>query len=139
MTLGPVWAPRIPADRPAKEYIDAQRTRRLVPEFRAAVDGVDVLVTGTTRLRATPIGQAEVDGVQVRPALLALALPFNLTGWPAVSVPGAVDGLPVGVQIAAPLGRENLLIAVGAQLERAQPWIERRPPTWAGATAAEAA
>src|SRR5919107_888088 len=87
------------AGRPAKDYIDAQRLRRrLVPEFRAAVEGVDVLVTATTRLRATPIGQAEVDGVQVRPALLALNLPFNLSGWPAVSVPAPMDtpdGLPV--------------------------------------------
>ncbi len=34
------------AGRPAQDYIDAQRTRRrLVPEFRAAVDGVDVLVS----------------------------------------------------------------------------------------------
>ncbi len=80
------------AGQPAKDYIDAQRTRRrLVPEFRAAVEGVDVLVLATTRLRATPIGQAEVDGVQVRPALLALNLPFNLSGWPAVSVPAPVD------------------------------------------------
>jgi aspartyl-tRNA(Asn)/glutamyl-tRNA(Gln) amidotransferase subunit A len=109
------------ADQRAKDYIDAQRTRRrLVPEFRAAVDGVDVLVTGTTRLRATPIGQAEVDGVQVRPALLALALPFNLTGWPAVSVPAAVDGLPAGVQVVGVRLEERGILRVAAALDSAR-------------------
>ena len=109
------------ADRPAKEYIDAQRTRhRLVPAFGAAVNGVDVLVTGTTRLRATPIGQAEADGVQVRPALLALALPFNLTGWPAVSVPAAVDGLPAGVQIAGVRLEERGVLRVAAVVDPAR-------------------
>jgi Asp-tRNA(Asn)/Glu-tRNA(Gln) amidotransferase A subunit family amidase len=90
------------ADLPATAYIGALRTRRrLVPAFRAAVADVDVLVLPTTRLRATPIGVPEVDGVTVRVALLALTLPFNLTGWPAVSVPGAVPdgGLPAGVQV----------------------------------------
>ena len=107
--------------RHAKDYIDAKRARRrLVPEFRAAVDGVDVLVAGTTRLRATPIGQAEVDGVQVRPALLALALPFNLTGWPAVSVPAAVDGLPAGVQIVGVRLEERGVLRVAAVIDPAR-------------------
>jgi Asp-tRNA(Asn)/Glu-tRNA(Gln) amidotransferase A subunit family amidase len=111
------------AGKPAKDYIDAQRTRRrLVPQFRAAVEGVDVLVTATTRLRATPIGQREVDGVEVRPALLALNLPFNLSGWPAVSVPAPVDspdGLPVGVQVAGVTLGERGILRVAAAIESA--------------------
>jgi aspartyl-tRNA(Asn)/glutamyl-tRNA(Gln) amidotransferase subunit A len=94
------------ADAPARVYVEALRTRRrLVPRFRAAVDGVDALLLPTTRLRATPIGQREVDvagaAVPVAMSLLALTLPFNLTGWPAVSVPGVVadGGLPAGVQV----------------------------------------
>jgi aspartyl-tRNA(Asn)/glutamyl-tRNA(Gln) amidotransferase subunit A len=90
------------AERPAHHYVDAQRGRRWrTRELRAALDGVDVLLTPTTRLRATPIGAAEVDGVPVRPSLLELNSPFNMTGWPAVSVPVAPSdgGLPVGVQV----------------------------------------
>lgn len=91
---------------PAREYVDALRARRrLVPALRAAVGDVDVLVLPTTRLRATPIGASSVPtgGVEapVRASLLMLTLPFNLTGWPAISVPAPpVEGeLPVGVQI----------------------------------------
>jgi aspartyl-tRNA(Asn)/glutamyl-tRNA(Gln) amidotransferase subunit A len=108
------------ADQPARDYVEARRTRRrLVPRLRAAVEGVDVLVLPTTRLRATPIGAEEVDGVAVRPALLALALPFNLTGWPAVSVPVRGAGLPVGVQVVGVTLQERGVLQVAAAIAAA--------------------
>ncbi len=57
-------------------------------------------------------------------------IPFNLTGQPAISLPvhWNDDGLPIGVQLVAPYGREDLLLQVGAQLEQALPWSNRRPP-----------
>ncbi|WP_022964740.1 amidase [Halopseudomonas pelagia] len=54
----------------------------------------------------------------------------NVTGSPAMSVPLAHDpgtDLPIGMQFAAAFGREDLLIELGAQLERAVPWAARRP------------
>jgi amidase len=36
-------------------------------------------------------------------------------------------GLPIGVQLVAPYGREDMLLRVAAQLEAAQPWDQRRP------------
>jgi amidase len=38
--------------------------------------------------------------------------------------------LPVGVQIAGRFGEEGLLFQLAAQLEKARPWIERKPPIW---------
>jgi amidase len=57
---------------------------------------------------------------------------FNATGQPAASLPlhWTEAGLPVGVQLSAPLGREDLLIRVAAQLERARPWADRLPPVF---------
>jgi amidase len=54
---------------------------------------------------------------------------FNQTGQPAISLPlhADRDGLPVGVQLAAAIGREDLLVRVAAQLEAAHPWCARTP------------
>jgi aspartyl-tRNA(Asn)/glutamyl-tRNA(Gln) amidotransferase subunit A len=106
----------------ARAYVDAVRTRRrLVAAMRAALP-VDVLVLPTTRLRATPIGAetVSVDGadVPVRPSMLGLTLPFNLTGWPAASVPGQVGAgeLPVGVQVVGVRLEERGVLRVAAAL-----------------------
>ena len=59
---------------------------------------------------------------------------FNATGQPAISVPlhWTADGLPVGVQLVAPFGREDLLIddrgsaRAGAAVDRPAPPGVRR-------------
>lgn len=62
--------------------------------------------------------------------LVPFASPFNISGQPAVSLPvGMVDGLPVGAQLVASWGREDLLLGVGAQLEQRLAWQDRRPST----------
>jgi amidase len=62
--------------------------------------------------------------------LVTFCAPFDVTGQPAMSLPlhWNDDGLPIGVQLIAAYGREDVLLRVAAQLEQAAPWAERRPP-----------
>ncbi len=61
--------------------------------------------------------------------LVAFTAPFDATGQPAISLPlhWSADGLPIGVQLVAAYGREDVLLRVSSQLEQANPWSERRP------------
>jgi hypothetical protein len=56
--------------------------------------------------------------------------PFSVNGQLAISLPigQTAGGLPVGVQLVAAIGRDDLLLHVAAQLETAARWSDRRPP-----------
>jgi amidase len=97
--------------------------------------GFDLLLTPTCAEPPPVLGDLthpETGGSRLLPFVLFTA-PFNVTGQPAMSVPLATSasGLPVGVQLVAAPDREDLLIRVAAQLERANPWADRRPPVHA--------
>lgn len=94
----------------------------------------DLLLTPTLGTVVPPLGLLDTtDPASIWEhgmSLSGLTSPFNVTGQPAVSLPLGTDGtgMPVGVQLVAAFGREDLLLQVAAQLETARPWsIE---PVW---------
>lgn len=99
----------------AIDYIDAQRLRGELTEAMLAVfDDCDVLAMPTAPIVAPLVA----DFASHLLLLSRNAIPWSLTGLPAVSIPcGRATGLPVGLQLVAPPGREDQLIAVGTALE----------------------
>lgn len=104
--------------------------------------GYDLLLTPTMAEIAPPLGEIDTAAPDPMSAFTrclpsgAFTAIFNITGQPAVSVPlhRTAEGVPVGVQIVAPFGREDLLIRLAAQLEKSAPWAERTPPVFAAAS-----
>jgi amidase len=109
-------------------------------EFRRAVqewwnEGWDLLLTPTMAEPPAPIGTfANNDDEPMAPMARAAAYvpftpPFNSSGQPAISLPlhWNTAGLPIGVQLVAAYGREDVLLRVAAQAEAAQPWADRHP------------
>ncbi|MGH1491489.1 MAG: amidase [Acidimicrobiales bacterium] len=109
-----------------------QLVTRQVAEWYAG--GFDLLLTATVAEPPSPHGELqafhddEVDAVMTRilPSL-ALTSWANLTGQPAISLPlHWTDGnVPMGSQLIAKHGREDLLLSVAAELETALPWADR--------------
>lgn len=97
----------------------------------------DLLVTPTVGSPPPELGWFTAAGAGAEGERVVSFIPytaqFNMTGQPAVSLPlhWTPGGLPVGVQLVAGFGREDLLIKVAAQLEQAAPWADRRPPVHA--------
>ncbi len=134
----PTWAvAEIGRGISAAQYIAALHelhayTRRVASWWSG---GFDVLVTSTLgqppprigELKATP-GEP-LSGMTKALGLIPFTPQFNITGQPAVSLPlhWNADGLPVGVQLVAAYGREDLLIRLAAQIEEANPWLQRYP------------
>jgi Asp-tRNA(Asn)/Glu-tRNA(Gln) amidotransferase A subunit family amidase len=103
----------------ADSEVDAARRLRgrLREEVPQLLEGFDLLVTPTLPCVAPLLGHGS------RTVLTKLTSLFNLTGWPALALPcgPAEHGLPASVQLAAPAGRDALVLGAGAALERALP------------------
>ena len=116
----------------ASEYIQRRRemdeARRGIGQIFAEVD---LLVTPTIPMPAPAIADLRADPEALRPAELKLlrnTRPFNVWGLPAISVPCGFtqSGLPIGLQIAGPHWREDLVLRLAHAYERATAWHKRR-------------
>jgi Asp-tRNA(Asn)/Glu-tRNA(Gln) amidotransferase A subunit family amidase len=97
----------------------------------------DLLLTPTLGAPPPELGWFTAAGPQQEGERIISFIPytaqFNMTGQPAISLPlhSTPEGLPVGVQMVAAYGREDLLIRVASQLEEAAPWSGRHAPVHA--------
>jgi amidase len=90
----------------------------LTPTIAAPVPPLGYLDTMDLEAMFTRAGRfAQLTGV------------FNVTGQPAMSVPAGLDGdgLPFGLQFAARLGEEAVLLRLATALEEAMPWAPLAP------------
>lgn len=121
---------------PAAAAVKAQQVRALMRQrVAAAFAGVDLIAWPTVPAVAPPLqaplvelpsGTLTADQANVRGGALA-----NLTGIPAISVPvGLSEGLPIGLQLQAAWGRDELLLDAAEALERAngRRWVDSPPP-----------
>ncbi|GAA0959548.1 amidase [Frigoribacterium faeni] len=105
---------------------------RMVVERFAPFDAV---LTPTLAMLPRPVGWYDAVDAERNFEQQCLYSPFtsfvNVAGLPAITLPvGEVDGQPVGVQLIGRPGREDVLLAIGAQLERRLRWQRRHPPVW---------
>lgn len=98
-------------------------------------DGWDLLLTPTLTAPPLPIGTIKnnpdrpMEPLAIAGTWVAFTGQFNMSGQPAISLPlhRTEEGLPVGMQLVAAYGREDLLIRIASQLEQAQPWAHLTP------------
>ncbi len=126
----------------AKELtaVDYAAAQAAVWAFRRALqqwwaDGWDLLLTPTVAEPPPPLTEFENNPDHPSAPMrrggqfAAFTPPFNMSGQPAISLPlhRTADGLPIGIQLAAAYGREDVLIRLAAQLESAHPWSSDHP------------
>ncbi|MDO8033196.1 amidase [Janthinobacterium sp. SUN128] len=127
----------------AVDFVAALDVRNTVTRHAGALFGkYDVLLTPTMPDVPRPLGrygekEEQLDGIGWTARLFEHS-PYtplaNVAGLPAMSVPLGMsdDGLPIGMQFMAGYAKDGVLLRLAGQLERAAPWVQRRPPVWAG-------
>jgi aspartyl-tRNA(Asn)/glutamyl-tRNA(Gln) amidotransferase subunit A len=120
---------------PAADYVRAQRLRRrLTEELAATAAGFDALVLPLSPVAAYDLHDRVVrlpSGVEDASSAVTRFTPlFSLTGWPALAVRCGLtpDRLPIGMQVVAAPGREEMTLRVARAFERATPWHTELPP-----------
>ncbi len=112
----------------ASDYVQAQRVRKLFNrELAQTFQKVDVLVTPTMTQPAAAFEGYDATSTVAGPSFTA---PFNLSGLPAISVPGGFtgSGLPIGMQVAGKPFDEPGIFRVAYAYEQAARWFDQRPP-----------
>jgi aspartyl-tRNA(Asn)/glutamyl-tRNA(Gln) amidotransferase subunit A len=110
------------------EYILARHTQSLLRhQYNRFFDDFDILLTPTTPVAAPPIDGP--DAVEQATRLTRFTAPFNITGFPALSIPcGFTEGgLPIGLQIVSRPWSEAAVLQAGYAYEQATEWHKQKP------------
>lgn len=113
----------------AADYSQARRTQTMMKRWLATFfEEYDLLMLPTTPLTATFIEGC--NSVEQARRLTRFTAPFNMTGFPAISLPCGFtsEGLPIGLQLVAPPWQEAKLLRGAYAYEQATDWHNRRPP-----------
>ena len=107
-----------------RDYALAQQARRRFSEkLHRLMSTVDYLVLPTSPCTAPAVGEATLAignwSGTVREALMTYTAPFNMAGFPAISIPLAAEEhrLPAALQIVARPGEEAELLHVAQNIE----------------------
>ncbi len=118
---------------------DVEQQRLFSRAIASDIAAYDVFLAPTLTQPPRPFGfwdmsEPDIDAYNAKWTDAVYLYLFNISGQPAMSLPmhWSADGLPIGVQIVGRPTDEATLIRVAAQLEAAQPWIDRLPPICAG-------
>lgn len=112
-------------------------TRVVARAAIVATSGYDVVVTPTLAQPPVPVGSIRNDAdpeadFEAQKAFTPFTAPYNVTGQPAMTLPlfRSESGLPIGTQFIGRPRDEWTLLALGAQLESARPWLGWTPDLW---------
>jgi amidase len=129
-----IW--QIIQERGGMDYLLARTQLQAVSRaWMAQMDAYDAILTPALGQRPVRIGELDacssdpLDDFRRSGHFTPYTASFNVSGQPAISLPlfHGDDGLPLAIQLVSRPADEATLISLGAQLEAARPWAERRP------------
>ncbi len=125
-------------DLPLRDYVQARRTQAILrQQFSQFFTRYHALLLPTTPVIAPPI--AGPNAVEMARLLTRYTAPFNLTGLPAISLPGGLAAipagddrglveLPIGLQMVGPLWSEARLLRLAYAYQEATSWHNQDSP-----------
>jgi amidase len=118
----------------AARYVRAiQQLHSFTRKVVALFEPFDILLLPTYMHPAIRVGEwKSLSPAQTLDKIIRWIAPcpaFNVSGQPAINLPAGFDpnGVPIGIQLVGRPADEETILALAAQLEAAQPWIQHRP------------